>query len=269
MSATRLDISLEPYEIGLSGAVPDRRDWSEPAMDRGILEFVALFSALVFKYGGRIVHGSHPTFTPVIIHQARLHAGERTRKPVTLLMSDLWSRELREEERQSSADVAEVIITKAIGSGGVDDVDTRNRSLSAMREVLVNSLNIIVAIGGKKYRADGRIPGVEEELNLAGEQKIPRFIIAGMGGYAEEYARNIELSSLNNDLSADANMFLLGSNDVAACVNLLLDHLSTSEKLPLAADRPIKWNPGIKRIVDHRDGTFDFHVNGLVLAAAT
>ena len=25
------------------GAVPNRRDWSEPAMDRGILEFIALF----------------------------------------------------------------------------------------------------------------------------------------------------------------------------------------------------------------------------------
>ena len=65
MNQTRLDVSLEQYEVGLSGAVPDRNDWSEPATDRGILEFVALFSGLVFKYGGRIVHGSHPTFTPL------------------------------------------------------------------------------------------------------------------------------------------------------------------------------------------------------------
>jgi hypothetical protein len=267
MNATRLDISLEPYEIGLSGAVPDRRDWSEAAMDRGILEFVSLFSGLVFKYGGRIIHGSHPTFTPVIIHQARLHAGERTRKPATLVISDLWSREAR-EQRESAADVAEVIITKKIGSGGIDDVNTRNKSLSAMREVLVNSLNIMVAIGGKKHIADGKIPGVQEELDLAAQQKVPRFIVAGMGGYAEESARNIDASSLNNDLSTDANIFLLRSKDVAACVNLLLNHLSTSEKLPRAADRPIKWNPGIKQVVDHRDGTFDFHANEFVLAAS-
>jgi hypothetical protein len=83
MSLTKLDISLEQYEIGLSGAVPDRKDWSEPAMDRGILEFVALFSGIVFKYGGRIVHGSHPTFTPIILRQARLQAGDRSRKPIT------------------------------------------------------------------------------------------------------------------------------------------------------------------------------------------
>ena len=77
MNLTRLDVSLEQYEVGLSGAVPDRKDWTEPAMDRGVLEFVALLSGLVFKYGGRIVHGSHPTFTPVILQQARRHGGSR------------------------------------------------------------------------------------------------------------------------------------------------------------------------------------------------
>src|SRR5882672_8806786 len=97
MSLTRLDISLEQYEIGLSGAVPDRSDWSEPAMDRAILEFVALFSGIVFKYGGRIVHGSHPAFTPIILRQARLQAHRRSRKPITLIMSDLWARDMESD----------------------------------------------------------------------------------------------------------------------------------------------------------------------------
>src|SRR5262245_45454312 len=117
MSIIRLDISLEQYEIGLSGAVPDRDDWSEPAMDRGILEFVALFSGLVFKYGGRTVHGSHPTFTPIILRQARQQAVRRYRKPITLVMSDLWARELDEEQIASFSDVAEFVVTKTIGGG--------------------------------------------------------------------------------------------------------------------------------------------------------
>src|SRR5271170_3769649 len=75
MSITRLEVSLEQYEIGISGAIPNRADWSEPAMDRGILEFVSLFTGIVLKYGGRIVHGCHPTFTPVILRQARLQGG--------------------------------------------------------------------------------------------------------------------------------------------------------------------------------------------------
>lgn len=37
MSITRLNVSLEQFEIGISGAIPNRADWSEPAMDRGIL----------------------------------------------------------------------------------------------------------------------------------------------------------------------------------------------------------------------------------------
>ena len=55
MSSTRLNVSLEGFDIGLTGAVPGRESWSEPAMDRAILEFVALFSGIVFKYGGRMV----------------------------------------------------------------------------------------------------------------------------------------------------------------------------------------------------------------------
>src|ERR1700683_3974190 len=104
MSFTKLDVSLEQYEIGLSGAVPDRRDWSEPAMDRGILEFIALFSGIVFKYGGRIVQGSHPTFMPIILRQARLHAGRRSRKPVTLVMSALWAADLKRDDISSFTD---------------------------------------------------------------------------------------------------------------------------------------------------------------------
>src|SRR3954453_9082379 len=105
MNLTRLDVSLEHYEVGLSGAVPDRKDWSEPAMDRGILEFVALFSGLILKYGGRIVHGSHPTFTPIILRQARQHASARLRRPVTLVVSDLWARAFGENDIKAVEDI--------------------------------------------------------------------------------------------------------------------------------------------------------------------
>src|SRR5260370_41422682 len=106
MSLTRLNISLEQYEIGLSGAVPDRADWSEPAMDRGILEFVALFSGIVFKYGGRILMGSHPTWTPVIVRNARFKPGKRLRSPLTLQISELRSQNLRLQDIESITEFA-------------------------------------------------------------------------------------------------------------------------------------------------------------------
>lgn len=241
MSIHRLDVSLDQYDIGLSGAIPDRGDWKEAALDRGILEFVALFSGLVFKYGGRIVHGSHPTFTPIILRQARLHSGTRTRKPVTLIMSGLWAKDLSENEKDSMVDIAEFVVTKQIGSGTAEDADTRNRSLSAMREVLIDYQNVMVAVGGKMHSADGKIPGVGEEMDLAEKKGIPRFLIGGLGGFSETLAGQLTPSSLNNELTQDENVTLFGTNDVAACVHILFKHLSQSESL-------------VKRVSSPRDG---------------
>lgn len=225
MSATRINVSLAQYDIGLSGAVSERAGWSEEAMDRAILEFVALFSGIVFKYGGRIVHGSHPTFTPVILRQARLHAGKRERKPVTLIMSELWAKDLPAEFSEGVADVADFIVTKQVGEGGPENVDTRNRSLTEMRQLLIKSQNVMVAVGGMMHAKDGIVPGVLEEMELAGQKQIPRFLIAGMGGYAAQYARDMTPSSLNNGLTDEENALLFSTSDVSACVNVIFEKL--------------------------------------------
>jgi hypothetical protein len=267
MNGSRLDISLEQFEVGLSGAVPDRNAWSEPAMDRAILEFVALFTAIVLKYGGRIVHGSHPTFTPVILRQARLHGGKRFRKPVTLVMSDLWSRDLNSNERAWITDVAELVTTARVGHGGPGDVDTRNRSLSAMRRVLIDSQNVMVAVGGKMHARDGITPGILEEMELAAQKRIPRFLLAGMGGFSAQYADSLIPSSLNNSLSEEENIALFSTTDVSACVNIIFERLATSEELVRSSMQPIKWNPYLNAIVDHRDGSLDVEASGYLAAA--
>src|SRR5258708_9643254 len=250
MSSTRLDVSLEQYEIGLSGAIPDRKDWSEPAMDRGILEFVALFSGIVFKYGGRIVHGCHPAFTPIILRQARLHGGQRLRKPVTLMMSDLWAQDLRREDIESMTDIAEFVINRKIGDGSPADVNTRNRSLSAMRRVLIDTQNVMVAVGGKMHNKDGIVPGVAEEMALAEKKGIPRFLVGGLGGFARALAKELTPSVLNNSLSDEANITLFGTEDVSACVNVIFEHLAGSKDLAQSAFQPVKWNPALRAIVD-------------------
>jgi DNA-directed RNA polymerase subunit alpha len=225
MSGTRLNISLNQYAIGLSGAVPGQSSWSEPAMDRAILEFVALLSGIVFKYGGRIVHGSHPTFTPVILRQARLHAGAGQEKPVVLIMSELWAKALPDDYRAGISDVADFITTPQVGGGGPDNPDTRNDSLSLMRKSLIEVQNVMVAVGGKMHSSDGIRPGVGEEMDLAATKGIPRFLIAGMGGFAAEYARELTPASLNNGLTHEQNMLLFNTSDVSACVNLIFEKL--------------------------------------------
>ncbi len=232
MNSTRINVSLTQREVGLTGAVPGRNSWSEPAMDRAILEFVALFSGIVFKYGGRIVHGCHPTFTQVILRQARLHAGKhREQKPITLIMSELWAKNLNSEFGESVSDVAEFIITKQIGEGGPENVETRNRSLTEMRQLLIKSQNTMVAVGGKMHEKDGIVPGVKEEMDLAAKAAIPRYLIAGMGGYAASYAKELTPSSLNNGLSDEENHLLFSTPDVSACVNLLFENLAKSKRI--------------------------------------
>jgi hypothetical protein len=231
MSLSRINVSLEQYEIGLTGSIPEPEYWSEPAMDRAILEFIALFSGIVFKYGGRIVHGAHPAFMPVILHQARLHAGHRTRKPVTIVMSNLWANTYNAEEIDSIKNIAELVITRKIGEGGVEDVSTRNKSLTAMRKVLINAQNVMVTVGGKLHSHSGAVQGVAEEMQLAEKKGIPRFLIAGLGGAAREQAEKIMPSSLNNCLDDAKNLILFSSNDVASCINLLFEHFVTCNEL--------------------------------------
>ena len=227
MSAIRLNVSLAKCEVGISGAIPGRDTWSEPAMDRAILEFVALLSALVFKYGGRVVHGCHPTLTPVILRQARLHsATKESKKPVTLIMSELWAKNLPNDYREGVADVADFLVTKQIGEGGPEISDTRNRSLTEMRQLLIRSQNVMVAVGGKYHKKDGMIPGIQEEMDLAAQKKIPRFLVAGMGGYTAEYAKELTPSSLNNGLTDEQNSLLFSTSDVAACVNVIFEQLA-------------------------------------------
>lgn len=221
----RIDVSLECLEIGLSGAIPEREKWTERAMDRGILEFVALFSGLVFKYGGRIVHGSHPSFTPIILRQARLHSTRTGTPPVTLVMSELWYNDYLDDEIESMTDVAELIVTKKIGDGTDAHAKTRNDSLTAMRKVLIAAQNMMVAVGGKMHEKDGANPGVAEEMALAEQHKIPRYLIGGLGGYSQKMATELTPTSLNNELSREQNIELFGTNDVSACVNIVFENL--------------------------------------------
>ena len=267
MSVTRLNISLEQYEVGLSGAIPERADWSEPAMDRGILEFVSLFSGIVLKYGGRIVHGCHPTFTPILLRQARLQAPNRLRKPLTLVMSELWAKDLSPEAEKIITEVAEFVVTKRVGTGGEADKESRNHSLSAMRRVLIDAQNITVAVGGVMHNGDGIVPGVAEEVALAEQKGIPRFLIGGLGGLTKTLSATISPSRLNNSLSHEKNLTLFTTNDVAACVNVLFEHLAQSESLSQAATQPVKWNPGLGKIIDHRDGTIESEASDFILRA--
>src|SRR5262249_10317013 len=156
------------------------------------------------------------------------------------------------EDILAMTDIAEFVITKKLGDKEQTDPDTRNRSLSAMRKVLVNCQNVMVAVGGKMHSRDGLVPGVQEEMKLAQERGIPRFLVGGLGGFARELAKELTPSDLSNSLPIDANVTLFGTDDVSACVNVIFEHLARSESLARTADQRIKWNPWNLSIVNHQ-----------------
>jgi len=94
-----------------------------------------------------------------------------------------------------------------------------------MRKVLIAAQNMMVAVGGKMHEKDGVNPGVAEEMALAERQKIPRYLIGGLGGYSQKLAKELTPIALNNELSMKENIELFSTNDVSSCVNIVFESL--------------------------------------------
>lgn len=231
MIHSSLDLSLKGFEIGISGAVPSPEDWTEPLQDRAILEFVSVLSGLVIKYGGRIIHGAHPSFTQVILRQAQEHQRADSRKAVSIYISELWAKNTDANDLERMRSIAEVTICPQPISGLESDPQVRNAALSSMRKTLVNSMNTIVAVGGKVHRGNGLIPGVKEELALAQKREMPCFLVGGFGGMAAALAGEIDSTLFKNNLSDGYNEALLSSADISATVNIIFSHLAHSKEL--------------------------------------
>ena len=195
----RMDL-LQGLRVGISGAVPEEQYWKRPQQNEQILRFVGLLSDLVMKYGGRIVHGNHPAFTPIIMGRANKHFGPRADgkpatthphpPPVTLVASELWPLAW---EFPLLPEVVDVIQTPRFGPGDVTDAETRNKSLTALRLVLLANVDIVIAVGGKLHRGTGFNPGVLEELTIARWHQVPCIIVAGYGGMTGEMDRDLIL----------------------------------------------------------------------------
>lgn len=201
---------LKGLRVQISGAVPEEEYWTQPNLNEKILAFVQRLSELVILYGGRVVHGNHPGFTPAIVGRAQAivegrAGGVTSRHPhepsVTLYASSLWPLAW---EFPLRPEVVNVIQTLKVGEGDARDRDTRNLSLTALRLAMVQDVDVVVTVGGKLHRGTGFNPGVLEELTVARWRNVPCFVVASFGGLAAELdTQIIRQFSSGNKLGED------------------------------------------------------------------
>jgi patatin-like phospholipase/acyl hydrolase len=222
---------LAGARIWLSGAVPEA-DSPTDASRNAIIEFVRRFARRVFARGGHIVHGSHPSFTPVLLEEAQSHQAQGGRKDCLILaVSRYWSKDPKSVPADEWRKIAMVYETpEATGEQG------RDESLAILRQWMASRADAIVVVGGKWWQAVAGRAGVPLELGFAIERGLPCFLLGGLGGAARDFiARHPEvLAQLKNGLDVAANREFATKDDVASLAEELCADL---ERLPLVRGR--------------------------------
>jgi hypothetical protein len=127
------------------------------------------------------VHGSQPLLTPVVAEQAQQQYQQGV-QPLKLFASQLFGEIPEVARRAARLAAAPVVLTPKIGSGDLNDRETRNKSLTAMRLAMTQDIDVLVAVGGKLHHETGFNPGVLEELAHARWRRIPCFVVGAYGG---------------------------------------------------------------------------------------
>lgn len=76
-----------------------------------------------------------------------------------------------------------------------------NRSLTNMREIMIDSCDVRICAGGKHSGYKGCMPGVLEEILIAVDKKKPLYLLGGFGGVVSDVCKIIETGQLPTKLT--------------------------------------------------------------------
>jgi hypothetical protein len=94
----------------------------------------------------------------------------------------------------------------------------------AMRGRLIQGIDALVVIGGKRHAGSGSKPGTQEELDAALARRLPCFLLGGFGGMAEDLAADPAYRDrLGNGLSREDNDYLLATRNYGAAVAIIVE----------------------------------------------
>lgn len=108
-------------------------------------------------------------------------------------------------ETQPPADVKNMIPNEElyISPAGVENQYIWSRSLTVMREKMIENSDIRIIAGGKQKDYKGIMPGVLQEIILALELERPIFLLGGFGGITANVCHIIENQSIPVELTRD------------------------------------------------------------------
>jgi hypothetical protein len=221
---------LHGVRIWLAGAVPS--DATE-AQKASVVTFVRNFATAIFRNGGHILHGSHPSLVGPLIEQAKEHVSKGGRKDcLTLAVSKYWSRDQAKVPVQEWRQICTVYETaEATGSPSA-----RDDSLKILRQWMAERCDAFVAVGGQWWQRIAGRAGIPIEAGLAVQRGLPCFLLGGLGGAAGDYVRDHPevMRLLKNGLDETANRRLALEENVGSIVTIVSDQLS---RLPLVRGR--------------------------------
>lgn len=217
-------LPLQGIRIHLAGSVPGG---ITPEAATGIRSFVQQFASAVFRDGGTIIHGSHPTFIEPLRSAAQLFVSAGgTPEALTLVRSSSYASTPEHiEEMEAQREFSVVHIIPANPNIPTDD-------LVPMRQWMAERSDVVVAIGGKWYDEYGDNARVIQELNEAIRQGKPAFLVAGFGGAVQRYIQdnNSIISMLQNGLSGYYNHELATTTDSEKLTSKIISQI---QLLPL------------------------------------
>lgn len=211
--------SLCGIRVHLSGSVPEDAGIEQT---RAIDSFVEKFARAIFREGGTLLHGSHPTFVkPLELAATQFVQAGGSKESLTLVRAPKFaatSGDFFEISKQREY-AAVHIIPSASGNP--------NEGLISMREWMAERCEVIVAIGGKWWGLNKAQAGVPVELDEALLRGKPAFVIGGFGGAAAGYAMDDPtlLGRLQNGLPEARNRELAKSASVDEIVEAIVSQI--------------------------------------------
>jgi len=217
--------SLNGARIWLAGAILDEGKIGGAERD-ALIRFTRGFASRVFRSGGHIVHGNHPSIRPILLAAASEYQAEGGKRDCLMLVTSRFF--AKEVTRANVTDWSQHCVFHETPEVPGD----REASLLTLRQWMASRCDAIVAIGGDRWEQVAGRAGVPREVELALARHLPGFVLGALGGAVQGYLdRHPDIwPRLKNGLDVKANQQLAGEANVDVLVDSLCAQL---ERLPL------------------------------------